>query len=181
MVIRIALIAGPSAGKTTQATHFYSITKSKMIQIEYVSEWVREAFNSGMIPDENPWVQFWILEEQRRREDCVPEEIQYVVTDSPTILSYVYALFNGTLERDKWLWIKMYEKFLSDLKRYDFIFYCEREKPYTIDGTRKQTEQEARQIDVHIKHLLDMHKITYHLLNGATESRTTRMCEIIGI
>lgn len=176
--IRIGLIGGPGSGKSTQCAHFYSVVKSKMLQIEQVQEWVREALNNDMIPN-NPWVQFWIIEEQRRREDCIPKDIQYIVTDSPTILSYVYALYNGNAQNDKWLFIKMYEKFLEDLSRYDYIFVCQREKVYMRDGTRQQTEEEAKQIDTHIRNLLDMHRFNYHILTGTTEERTIQMCKII--
>lgn len=105
MATRIGLIAGPCCGKSGQAAHFVGILKSKSILVEQVIEWVREAFNKKMIPEDNAWAQFWIYEEQLRREDCIPYEIEYVVTDSPTLLSYIYALQNGSYTNDKWLWI----------------------------------------------------------------------------
>ena len=74
------------------------------------------------------------------KRDCIPKEIGYIVTDSPTLLSYIYAIFNGNVKEDKWLWIKMYEKFIMDLDRYQFLFFCERERPYQKDCSRKQTE-----------------------------------------
>lgn len=181
MVVKIGLIGGPSTGKSIMCAHFFATVKSKSIQIEQIQEWVREAFNNEMIPEDNPWVQFWIYEEQKRREDCIPKEIEYIVTDSPTVLSYIYALQNGREEKDKWLFIKMYEKFLTDLDRYDYLFFCERENPYVYDGTRKQTEEEAKQVDVQIRNLLDIHKIRYHIIAGSTEYRTKQMCDIIGI
>jgi len=144
MVTRIGLIGGPGTLKSGQCAHFVGILKSKSILVEQVIEWVREAFNKKMIPEDNAWAQFWIYEEQRRREDCIPKEIDYIVTDSPTLLSYVYALFNGSYEKDRWLWIKMYEKFIIDLHRYQFLFFCEREKEYQRDGTRRQSAEEAR-------------------------------------
>lgn len=181
MVIKIGIIGGPSVGKSIQCAHFFAIAKSKNVQIEQIQEWVREAFNNEMIPEDNPWVQFWVYEEQKRREDCVPKEIEYIVTDSPTVLSYIYALHNGRVEKDKWLFVKMYEKFITDMNRYDYIFLCEREKPYVKDGTRKETEEEAKRIDMQIKNLFDIHRFKYHILRGCTEDRTNKMCDIIGI
>ncbi len=181
MVIRIGLIGGPSSGKSGQCAHFVGTLKAKSVLVEQVIEWVREAFNKKMIPDDNPWVQFWIYEEQCRREDCIPEEIEYIVTDSPTLLSYVYSLFNGIQERDKWLWVKMYEKFVMDLQRYKFLFFCERERPYQKDGTRKQTAEEAVELDKHIKNLLDLHGCKYYSLKGTLNERTEQMCHIVGI
>ena len=181
MVIKIGLIGGPASGKSIQCAHFFATVKSKSIQIEQIQEWVREAFNNEMIPEDNPWVQFWVYEEQKRREDCIPKEIDYILTDSPTVLSYIYALQNGRAEKDKWLFIKMYEKFMTDMNRYDYIFLCAREKPYVKDGTRKQTEEQAKLIDEQIRNLFDIHRFKYHILKGSTEDRTRQMCEIIGV
>lgn len=181
MVIRIGLIGGPGTLKSGQCAHFVGTLKSRSILVEQIIEWVREAFNKKMIPEDNVWVQFWIYEEQCRREDCIPKEIDYIVTDSPTLLSYVYALFNGNRGNDKWLWIKMYEKFVMDLDRYHFLFFCEREKPYQKDGTRKQTKEEAMELDKQIKNLLEIHGCKYYSLRGSIDERTKEMCNIVGI
>jgi len=66
------------------------VLKSKSILVEQVVEWVREAFNKKMIPNDNAYAQFWIYEEQCCREDCIPKEIDYIVTDNPTLPSYVW-------------------------------------------------------------------------------------------
>jgi len=127
---RICLVGGPGSGKSTQCAHFFSKLKEQSIPIEQVQEWVREAINKGQLPMNNPWIQFWIYEEQKRKEDCLPSAIQYMITDSPTLLSYVYALMNAKRPGDNYLILKMYENFLMDLNRYDYIFVCAREKEY---------------------------------------------------
>jgi adenylate kinase family enzyme len=53
-MIRIALLGGPGSGKSTQCAHFFSILKTESVLIEQVQEWVREAFNKGLLPSNNP-------------------------------------------------------------------------------------------------------------------------------
>jgi len=180
---RIALIGGAGCGKSTQCAHFFSILKSESVPIEQVQEWVREALNKKLIPSpiENPWVQAFIYEEQKKKEDCMPEEIKYIVTDSPTILSYLYTIVNAKIPQDTYLLVKIYEKFLGDIDRYDYVFLCSREKPYMKDGTRTQTKEEADTLDKIVIHILEQHNITYTILSGTPVDRTKIMREVIGI
>lgn len=178
---RIALIGGAGCGKSTQCAHFFAMLKSESIQVDQVQEWVREAINRGLIPKGNPWAQFWIYEEQKIKEDCIPKEIEYMVTDSPILLSYVYALLYAKRPEDNYLLLKMYEKFINDIGRYDYVFLCKREKPYVKDGTRTQSKEEALELDNIIIHLLEHHRIPYIVLEGKTEERTKKMRKIIGV
>jgi nicotinamide riboside kinase len=180
---RTALIGGSGCGKSTQCAHFFSILKSESVPIEQIQEWVREAFNKRLIPSpkDNPWIQAYIYEEQKKKEDCVPNEIKYIVTDSPTVLSYVYALKHSKIPQDSYLLIKMYENFINDIQRYDYIFLCGREKPYINDGTRFQTKEEAEDLDKTIINLMELHNISYIILNGTPEDRTKIMRKTICI
>lgn len=180
-MIRIGLLGGPGCGKSTQCAHFFSKLKEAGIQTEQVQEWVREAINKGQIPPNTPWVQFWIYSEQKAKEDCIPSAINYMVTDSPTILSYVYALLFAKRPNDNYLLIKMYENFLTDLTRYDYLFICEREKPYIEDGTRAQTKEQAMEIDQLLLSYLDTHHVKYYVINGTVEERTNQMRDVIGV
>ena len=180
-MIRIALLGGPGTGKSTQCAHFFSKLKENSVPIEQIQEWVREAINKKQVPIDNPWAQFWIYEEQKRKEDCLPSTIQYMVTDSPTLLSYVYVLMNAQKPRDNYLILKMYENFLTDITRYDHIFICAREKEYLKDGTRYQTKAEAIELDSLIMSLLAQHKIPCPVLTGSVEERTSTMRIVVGV
>ncbi len=178
---RIALIGGAGCGKSTQCARFFADLKSESIQIAQVQEWVREAFDKGWIPKGNAWTQFWIYEEQKKKEDCIPSAIQYMVTDSPTLLCYLYALELARRPDDNYLIIKMYEYFINDIMRYDYVFLCKREKPYVKDGTRTQTKEEAIATDNKIIHILEQHNIPYVVLTGTTAERSNKMREVIGV
>lgn len=178
---RIALMGGAGCGKSTLCARFFSDLKSESIQIEQVQEWVREAFNKGWIPRGNAWAQSTIYEEQKRKEDCIPSSIQYMVTDSPTLLCYVYALQDAKVPQDNYLIIKMYEKLLENLSRYNYVFLCNREKPYIKDGTRTQTKEEAEKLDRTIIGILEQHNIPYTVLSGTSTERSNKMREVIGV
>jgi nicotinamide riboside kinase len=178
---RIGLMGGAGCGKSTLCARFFSDLKSESIQISQIQEWVREGFDKGLIPKGNPWTQSIIYEEQKQREDCIPPEIQYMVTDSPTLLCYIYALVIAKIPEDNYLIIKMYEKSLEDISKYDYVFLCKREKPYVKDGTRTQTKEEAEKLDKLIISLLELHSIPYIVLTGTTEERTKTMRKVIGV
>jgi nicotinamide riboside kinase len=178
---RIALMGGAGCGKSTQCARFFSDLKSESIQVEQVQEWVREAFNKGLIPKGNAWAEFLIYEEQKIKEDCIPSKIEYMVTDSPTLLCYVYALEMAKRPEDNLLLIKMYEKFINDLTRYDYVFLCKREKPYIKDGTRTQTKEEAEKLDNIVINILQQHNIPYVVLTGTTAERSAIMRKTIGV
>lgn len=180
-IIRIALLGGPGSGKSTQCARFFSDLKAESKPIEQIQEWVREAINKKQIPEGNSWSQFWIYQEQKIKEDCVPEAIKYLVTDSPTLLSYVYALQYAKRPTDNYLLIKMYENFINDITRYDYVFLCAREKAYLKDGTRSQTKEEAMALDSVIINLLQLHSIPYNVLTGSADERSKKMREIIKV
>jgi len=182
-MIKIALIGGAGCGKSGQCAHFFSSLKYDSIPVEQIQEWVREAFNKNLIPfpSENPWVEEYIYREQKDKEDCIPSEIKYMITDSPTMLSFIYTLQYAKLPKDKYLLEKMYEYFLNDISRYDYIFLCVREKEYNKDGTRTQTKEEVIYLDNKIINLLELYNIKYYKITGTPEERTKTMRKIIGV
>jgi len=161
MTIKIALIGAPSAGKSTLAASLFSVLKEKKIKVELIQEYAREHINKyGTV--ENVLSQYLFYEKQREKEDIIPSAIDVLITDSPTILSYMYALFYGKASHkdEQLLLTNMYEKFLQDsFKRYDLIYYLPSVRDYIKDGTRIQTEEEAKKIGELIYNFLTIHKI----------------------
>lgn len=180
-MIRIALLGGPGSGKTTQSTGVFTACKTDSVLIRYVQEWVVEAFDENVLPKDNAWTQLLIYQKQKRKEECIPKEIKYMITDSPTLLCYIYTLWKANIPEDNSLIIDMYEKFLNDLSVYEHIFVCKRGKEYINDGTRYQTKEEAEKLDRLIVHTLEQHHVKYHIIEGDTTKRTDQIRKIVGI
>lgn len=174
MTIRIALLGGPSAGKSTLAARVFADLKEEKIITELVQEYAREHINKyGKIS--NILSQYLIYEKQKEKEDIIPSRVQVVITDSPTILSYIYGLYYydpSNVDHQQMV-IEMYRKIINDIKRYDLIFYLEPTRPYVQDGTRTQTAEEAKEIGEMVVQFLELHGIEYETLDmPETEMRS---------
>jgi len=168
MTIKIGLVAAPSAGKSTTAADVFVHCKRNGIPVELIQEVAREEINKGWCI-KSIAEQFIINRKQREKEDIIPKEIDVMITDSPTFLTYYYALWNTEYRSEETLIMaELYKDFLKDITRYDKIIFLNRVKPYVQDGTRVQTEAESNKIGVHLKALLDMHHVSYMELDGDT-------------
>lgn len=168
--LKIGFIAGPGSGKSTAAADVFVKCKHKQIPVYYVQEFAREEIDSGW-EMESVAEQFRILKEQRRREDIIPEEIKVMITDSPTLLVFFYAMWhsNDTI-KDAAILTSLYEEFLLDSKRYDYLILLNRVKPYTKESTRAQSEKESDMITMQQRVFMDLHKIPYIVMDGNEES-----------
>jgi len=181
---RIALIGGPGTGKSTLAARLYSELKELGKNTELVQEYAREHLNRHGITTD-VLNQYMFYERQRDKEDIIPEQVEYIITDSPTILSYIYALLYANIKNvnHQELLIDMYSKIIRDgLNRYSHIYYLAPTREYKLDGTRTQTEKESNSIGNNIQKFLDMHKIKYKTLNmSATHDRTVQIIKDLKI
>lgn len=167
-MIKIGLLGGPSSGKSTLAAALFAELKELGWKTEQVQEYAREFINkNGAIT--NILNQYLLYEKQSEKESIVPETIEYLITDSPTILSLIYAIHYATpVNRDhQQMIINLYEKFIKyDRLNYDYLFLLPSIRNYVIDGTRTQTAKEATELGNKIKIFLDLHNMKYSLLHN---------------
>lgn len=183
-MIRIALFAGPGAGKTTLAMAFTAYMKDRGYNWHYVHEYARDFIDvyGGRVFEEcGPLVQNIIMDKQIRFEKKLPETINGFITDSPVFLSWIYGAKNATLGNlESYLALKnCYKGFLRSLTEYDLIIRVVREKPYMKDGTRSQSEEQAIGLDKAIQFLLELHGIKYVEVAGSTEERCLQIYNLI--
>ena len=103
--------------------------------------------------------QLFVTANQNRRLDRLRDQVEWVVSDSPLLLSIHYATpdylpktFNNLIYE---LW-----------DTYDnYNFFINRNKPYVKIG-RSQTHEEAINIDVKIRDMLDKKNINYINIEG---------------
>ena len=152
----INLFGGPNSGKTTLAAGLFYCMKKRGLDCECVREFVQGLIYDGAnekLLDCQPYIYGNQLKDVFRFRDTH----DYVVTDSPILLSCVY----GRETQFKWS-----EEFFRDAMETHSSFdninvYVNRPPTYNKVG-RIHTSSEAKEIDKKIKGLLLDHEIPFY-------------------
>ncbi len=162
-MIKIGLIGAPGCGKSTLAAYVFAMLKDSGIDGELVNEYIREHVNKHKrVPSIT--FQSVIYERQLEKEKIIPPQMDFFITDSPHILSYIFAsLYIDYNDPDQIeLLGDLYMKFLRESKdAYDLIYVLEHNHPPKDDGVRYQTTEEMELLKKVIPTFLDMHKVKY--------------------
>jgi len=144
----INFFAGPGAGKSSVSSHLFSLLKHEGRNVELVTEFAKDIVweeSFKVLKD-----QVYLFGTQYHRLWRLLGKVEYIITDSPLLLNLWYG---------KDMPHSFSELVLDLYKEMDNInIFLHRTKPYNPNG-RMQTEQEAKEYDVHIKQLLNIHNI----------------------
>jgi nicotinamide riboside kinase len=169
-MIKIGLIGPPGCGKSTLAAYVFAMLKDSGIDGELINEYIREHVNRHKrVPSIT--FQGLIYERQLEKEKIIPQTLDFFITDSPHILSYIFAsLYINYDDPDQVeLLGDLYLKFLRQSKNaYDLIYVLEHNHPPKDDGVRYQTDEEMQLLKNSIPVFLDMHKVKYTTLDANT-------------
>ena len=173
-MIKIGLIGSPGCGKSTLAAYVFAMLKDTGLDGELITEYIREHVNRHKrVPSIT--FQSLIYERQLEKEKIIPQHLDFFVTDSPHILSYIFAsLYIDYKDPDQVeLLGDLYLKFLRQSKdAYDLIYVLEHNHPPKMDdGVRYQTDDEMDLLNKTIPAFLDMHKVKYTLLDGSIPTK----------
>lgn len=151
---------GPGSGKTTACWEIASSLKKKGILTEYVSEYAKELVYEERfdILDDSMKNQKEILKEQKRRINRLIGKVEVVVTDSPLLLSIIYA--NDKTEEFVSHIIDIY----CDYDNINLVIRRPKNKEYEQAG-RKQNFEESKQKDKEILELLEDTELVYTVYN----------------
>lgn len=151
----ICLYGGPGSGKsTTCAGLFYKLKLMGLngeMNREYVKDWVWEGrqIQDGDQP-------YFFAKMARKERIYMAQEADFIVTDSPLVLTHYYGLKYDGYEQKFNTSLKMlknhHEICIAEGYKVDH-FYLNRVKPYQSKG-RFQDETEAKVIDTEIKTML---------------------------
>lgn len=167
-MVRIALLGAPGCGKSTLAAYVYAMLKDEGLDGDLVQEYIREHINKHK---QVPSITFQsvVYERQLEKEKILPENLDFFVTDSPHILSYIYAsLYIDYNDKDQVeLLGDLYMKFLrQSRKAYDLVYVLDHNHPPKMDdGVRYQTSKEMKILKKGIPNFLDMHKVNYRVMD----------------
>lgn len=164
----INMYAGPSSGKSTLSHQLMGYMKDKRLNVEFAAEKAKDLVWGDDL--ENLDNQLYVFSEQNKRIYRLLGKVDYVITDSPLLLSAVYLpnsqkKFSGD-DRDHWL--LTFEDFIVEtFHQYDNInFFVERGNRTYIQAGRTQTYEQAVMKDIEIKDFLDKEAIRYDSVNN---------------
>lgn len=134
-MIVVNLYAGPGAGKSTTAALLFGLLKLGSVNAELVREYAKDVVWEGR--EHLLEQQTYVFAKQAKRQADLDGKVDVVVTDSPLLLSMIYAPEAATL----------HALVAEEYGRYENLdVYVNRVKPYHPEG-RLQTEDEARALD----------------------------------
>lgn len=134
----INLFSGPGAGKSTTAYGLANLFKKAQLNVEYVHEEAKEFTweERKVTLDCQPY----IFGKQMRNLWRLKDKVDYAVTDSPILLSYIYA------DPKEWP-PSFFQYIIEQFNAFDNLnFFLRRQKPYNPVG-RNQNFDEAKELD----------------------------------
>lgn len=147
----INVIAGPGTGKSTLASGLYHEAKRRGWNVELVTEVAKDLVWEGRHCALSN--QAYVFGRQVQRIHRLEGQVDYVITDSPFLLSAIYAPADYPAE---------WEKVVVELwKRYDNVVAFLKRGPWFDDRGRVHSLQQSVEIDQKIAVLLQKHNITY--------------------
>lgn len=145
------MFAGPGCGKSTTAAGLFHEMKLAGHNVELVTEYAKELVwdeRAKMFDD-----QLYILAKQHHKLIRLENKVDFVITDSPLLLSNIYTPKDYPASF-KPLVNQMYDRFDN------MNFMLKRVKPYNPIG-RNQTEEEAKDLDERIRAMLLKYEIKH--------------------
>lgn len=174
----INFIGGPSCGKSTLAALIYSKLKlhKKKYIVEYVQEYAKYLVWTKQFDILNN--QHYVTQYQYKLLKQMVGHVDFIVTDGPLIQGMYYNMHN----KDNISNVEKTEKYMIDCHnefRNINIFLNRGNYEYEVQG-RLQTEEESREIDVILKHLLKQKNIEFTIFDAtATDDNINKIIEFI--
>lgn len=161
----INLFAGPGAGKSTTAAGIFYNLKMRGLNVELVTEYAKELTWEKRM-DILSGDQLYVFAKQNRRLSRLKGQVDFVVTDSPLLLSLVYGDHMG----------ENFKNFAREtFDSYDNVNYMiNRTKKYNPIG-RNEDENGARELDEKTRKILEECGYPYTL----TQSSETAVDDIM--
>ncbi len=192
---KIAIIGGPSSGKTTTALLLCYCLKMMGREVHFLLEYATNYIIRNGEP-KNVSEQGFIFHGQNDEEGYVEKYdrkkgggIDYLVCDCATFLAGIYCRHykpkgNYTEEEmQKYHYaLKTLDKWARErtLESYDFIFFLPSEIPYKKNNIRWQADKkEAEKVAEQIESYLKIEDRQYHIIKGSPTERVEKIIKIL--
>ena len=160
----INLLAGPGIGKSTTAAGIFWKMKTLGYKVELVTEFAKGLVYAGDMKLND---QLYVFAKQNWRLAVLENQVDYVITDAPLIISNIYYDKENTIYNEEYFKALIQDTF----DYYDNInFFMTRDTethPYQKYG-RTQTLEEAKEIDDKIMEYLTTKDIMWYNTTVAT-------------
>lgn len=159
----INIIGGPGVGKTTVASRLFAELKKENYDVENVSEFAKELVWEGR--NEAFKDRLYMHGVQNHRLAMMNGKLDYIVTDSPLILTSVYNDFHLKDEQSKSYndMIHLVTKETWNLYN-NKVYYIKRSSDYLTVG-RRESEEQALKIDEAVIKYMEDNNIEYKVLD----------------
>jgi nicotinamide riboside kinase len=150
----IDIYGGPGCGKSTAAAGIFNKLKKKQVECELVREYAKDLTwleSFGVLKN-----QLYVAGKQVHRQYMVNGKVDVIITDSPFLLSLIYAGWGCTPSFKPFL-LEVYDLFDN------MNFFLERGVSYNPNG-RNQDEAGAREKDRQILDFLNENNLEYILV-----------------
>lgn len=160
-------MVGPGIGKSTYAAELFSVMKKLGYNVELVTEYAKDCVYEQQFNILNN-DQLLVIANQNRRIQRIEESnenIDYVITDSPLLLSKIFATKNNVKHN-----FLSFQDFCIDLfASYDNINLVLNRNNITYDPNgRVENYTEALDLDKQILHELNYWKFDYQIITDRT-------------
>jgi nicotinamide riboside kinase len=166
--IKINLYGGPGSGKSTLAAEIYALLKKRSHTVELVREYAKElVYDELDMKKLDERDRIIILGEQFRREKMLEGKVEYLISDSPMLLT---AFFHK----------QEYAKdvVIRHLKTNEVHIWVKRPESFEVEG-RSHSEEESKKIDQEMLSFLSNCSINLHILDGSLEERGQKVLDLL--
>lgn len=167
MTVVINLLGGSGLGKSTTAAALFAEMKMKGFHVELVTEFVKNWAWQGRIP--TGFDQVYLFGKQAQSESRLYHKVDFIVTDSPLLLSGFYEQYH--LKREiVFPAIVNFLKYAKENNIFHKNFLLTRNKSFDPRG-RFETEEQAKTVDLELRHWLSKNNIEYNIISSEDRER----------
>lgn len=167
----INLLGGPGLGKSTIAAEVFAGLKWQGVLCELVTE-----FAKGIVWDGHADIlhdQLFVFTNQHRMMKRLDGKVDFVITDSPLLLSLVY--------NDDPISSATSQVYLDYIAQFKNLYYCiERRKQYSPVG-RLQGYYEAIEIDQKVASLIKNLNVSARIIPGSPEGSQEIIKDVLNL
>ncbi len=167
----VNLFGGPGVGKSTMALGSSFCLKLLQINSELVTEVAKDLTWEGRTRPLMEW-QSYVTSKQHRNIDRVLNQVDVVITDSPILTGCFYKPEGYSDTFDKF-WLERH----GEMVTLNYHIVRDSKRPYDPTG-RRQTEDEAIQVDNDIEDWLKAYGVEHTVLEGSISNIATILVDI---